>query len=54
MAAWLGLVPRQHSSGDKPRLLSISKRGYVYLRMPVIRGVRSTPELLFLVYLTNK
>ena len=26
-AAWLGLVPRQYSSGDKPKLLGISKRG---------------------------
>ncbi|UCQ02031.1 transposase (plasmid) [Edwardsiella tarda ATCC 15947 = NBRC 105688] len=31
LAAWLGLVPRQHSSGDKQVLLGISKRGDVYL-----------------------
>ena len=31
-AAWIGLVPRQHSTGGKPRLLGISKRGDVYLR----------------------
>ena len=29
LAAWLGLVPRQHSSGGKPRLLGISKRGHI-------------------------
>jgi transposase len=32
VAAWLGLVPRQSSSGGKPKLLGISKRGDVYLR----------------------
>jgi transposase len=32
LAAWLGLVPRQHSSGVQPTLLGISKRGDVYLR----------------------
>src|SRR5919197_134304 len=32
LAAWLGLVPREHSTGGKPRLLGISKRGDVYLR----------------------
>lgn len=32
-AAWLGLVPRQHSSGEKQRLLGITKRGDPYLRM---------------------
>ena len=31
LSAWLGLVPRQHSSGDKQRLLGISKRGDPYL-----------------------
>jgi transposase len=40
-AAWLGLVPRQHSSGDKQKLLGISKRGDPYLRMLLIRGARS-------------
>jgi transposase len=40
-AAWLGLVPRQHSSGDKQRLLGITKRGDPYLRMLLIHGVRS-------------
>jgi len=37
-AAWLGLVPRQHSSGGKERLLGISKRGDTYLRMLLIHG----------------
>jgi transposase len=32
-AAWIGLVPRQHSTGGKPRLFGISKRGDVYLMM---------------------
>jgi transposase len=32
LAAWLGLVPRQHSTGGKPRLMGISKRGDTYLR----------------------
>ena len=32
LAAWLGLVPRQHSTGGKPTLLGISKRGDTYLR----------------------
>ena len=41
-AAWLGLVPRQHSSGGKDRLLGISKRGDSYLRKQLIHGCRST------------
>jgi transposase len=41
LAAWLGLVPRQHSTGDKQRLLGISKRGDPYLRMLLIHGARS-------------
>ena len=32
LAAWLGLVPRQATTGGKPRLLGISKRGNRYLR----------------------
>jgi transposase len=40
-AAWLGLVPRQHSSGDKRRLLGITKRGDPYLRMLLVHGARS-------------
>jgi len=40
-AAWVGLVPRQHSSGGKDRLLGISKRGDVYLRTLLIHGARA-------------
>ena len=40
-AAWVGLVPRQHSTGGKDRLLGISKRGDVYLRTLLIHGARS-------------
>ena len=41
LAAWLGLVPRQHSTGGKQRLLGISKRGDVYLRQLLIHGARA-------------
>jgi len=41
-AAWLGLVPRQHSTGGKARLLGISKRGDSYLRKLLIHGARAT------------
>ena len=41
LAAWLGLVPRQHSSGGKQVLLGISKRGDVYLRTLLIHGARA-------------
>jgi transposase len=41
MAAWLGLVPRQHSTGGKPMLLGISKRGDAYLRTLLIHGARA-------------
>lgn len=41
MAAWLGLVPRQYSSGNKQRLLGITKRGDSYLRTLLIHGARS-------------
>lgn len=40
-AAWLGLTPRQHSSGGKTRLGSISKRGDIYLRTLLIHGARA-------------
>lgn len=42
MAAWIGLVPKQHSSGGKERLLGISKRGDVYLRTLLIHGARAS------------
>ncbi len=41
LAAWLGLVPRQHSSGGKSILLGISKRGDTYLRTLLIHGARA-------------
>lgn len=40
-AAWLGLVPAQHGTGGKVRLLGISKRGDRYLRKLLIHGARS-------------
>lgn len=40
-AAWLGLVPRQHSTGGKARLGKITKQGDVYLRTLLIHGTRS-------------
>ena len=41
LAAWLGLVPRQYSSGGRSRLCGISKRGDAYLRTLLIHGARS-------------
>jgi transposase len=41
LASWLGLVPRQHSSGGKTKLLGISKRGNQYLRKLLIEGARA-------------
>jgi len=41
VAAWLGLVPKQHSSGNKTILGSISKRGDRYLRTLLVHGGRS-------------
>ena len=41
LAAWLGLVPRQHSTGGKQNLLGISKRGDTYLRTLLIHGARA-------------
>jgi transposase len=47
MAAWLGLTPRQMSTGGKPRLLGISKRGNRYLRKNLIHGARAAlPHLV--------
>jgi transposase len=45
-AAWLGLVPRQSSTGGKTNLLGISKRGDVYLRTLLIHGARSMLQSL--------
>lgn len=41
LAAWLGLVPRPVTTGGKPRLVGISKRGNTYLRKLLIHGARS-------------
>lgn len=41
LAAWMGLVPRQSTTGGKPRLLGISKRGNKYLRKLLIHGARA-------------
>ena len=41
LAAWLGLTPRQRTTGGKPRLLGISKRGNRYLRKNLIHGARA-------------
>ena len=47
LAAWLGLVPRQVTTGGKPRLVGISKRGNKYLRKLLIHGARGAlPTLL--------
>ena len=44
LAAWLGLTPKQHSSGQKTRLLGISKRGDRYLRYLLIHGARAVVQ----------
>ncbi len=49
LAAWLGLVPRQSTTGGKPKLLGISKRGSKYLRKLLIHGARAA-----LPHLTQK
>jgi transposase len=41
-AAWLGLVPREHATGGKPRLLGMSQRGDGYLRKRLVQGARAT------------
>lgn len=45
LAAWLGLVPKQHASGGKQTLLGISKRGDRYLRTLLIHGARAVIRL---------
>lgn len=63
LSAWLGLVPRQYSSGGKSRLKGISKRGDTYLRTLLIHGARSVlryvvgktdPSSLWLQELINR
>jgi transposase len=41
LAAWLGLVPRQATTGGQPKLMGISKRGNKYLRTLLIHGARA-------------
>lgn len=41
LAAWAGLVPRQHTTGGRPRLYGITKNGNPYLRQLFIHGARS-------------
>ena len=40
-AAWVGVVPRQYSTGGKPKLFGIRKRENVYLRRMLIHGARA-------------
>jgi transposase len=49
LAAWIGLVPRQYTTGGKPRLGGIGKRGNQYLRRQLIHGARSV-----LIRITNR
>jgi transposase len=41
LASWLGLTPREHSSGSRRRLGRMSKQGDAYVRMLLIHGARS-------------
>ena len=41
LSAWMGIVPGEHSSGGKQKLLGISKRGNKYLRRLFVQGARS-------------
>lgn len=53
LAAWIGLVPHQHSTGGKSTLMGISKRGNKHLRMLFIHGARALlarPELAIKVF----
>ncbi|WP_240975183.1 IS110 family transposase [Paraburkholderia aromaticivorans] len=43
-AAWLGRMPRQHSSGGRQRLFGITKRGNGYLRMLLVHGARAVVQ----------
>jgi transposase len=44
-AAWLGLVPAQHSTGGRQKLLGISKRGNRYLRKFLVHGARAVLQM---------
>ena len=41
LSAWLGLVPRQATTGGRPKLFGISKRGNKYIRTLLIHGARA-------------
>lgn len=41
LAAWIGLVPRQYTTGGKPRLGGIGRRANHYLRRQLVHGARS-------------
>jgi len=44
LAAWLGLVPSQHSSGDRKVMMGITKRGSQHLRTLLVHGARGCPH----------
>jgi transposase len=44
LAAWMGMVPREYSTGGKQKLLGISKRGNVYLRRLFVQGARTVMQ----------
>jgi transposase len=46
LAAWLGMVPRQHSTGGKARLGHISKHGDTYIRTLLMHGARAVVQNL--------
>ena len=46
LGAWLGLVPRQFTTGGKARLLGITKRGNTYLRTLLVHGARAAMDTL--------
>ncbi len=46
LAAWLGLVPRQVTTGGRPKLLGITKRGSKYLRKMLIQGAQAAMPVL--------
>lgn len=45
LAAFLGLTPRQHSTGGKPKLLGIHKQGDSYLRGLLVHGARAVQRM---------
>ena len=41
LAAWIGLVPRQYTTGGKPKLGEIGRRANHYLRRQIVHGARA-------------